>query len=221
MLTLGAPFVSAGCSGPLSTLDPAGPAAQAIGTVWWVMLAGAAAIFLLVVALLTLAFRRGERREASVRKWIVGGGLVFPIVVLSSLLVYALYLGERLLPRGDVEPLRVAAESSQYAWTFTHPSGAGEGAIRTQGELHIPAGRPVDVALTTRDVIHAFWVPRLAGKLDAIPGHINVLRIEADEPGVYPGVCAEYCGIGHARHVFRVIAHDTEGWARFQRGGSS
>jgi len=115
----------------------------------------------------------------------------------------------------------VAAESSQYAWTFTHPAEANEGAFRTLGVLHIPAGWPVEVAFTTRDVIHAFWVPWLAGKLDAIPGHINVLRIEADEPGIYPGVCAEYCGIGHARHVFRVVAHDAEGWARFQRGEGS
>ena len=183
------------------------------------MLAGATAIFLLVITLLALAFLRPERREASVSKWIIGGGLVFPILVLTALLAYALYLGERLLPRGGIVPLQVAAESSQYEWTFTQPGGAGA-AIRTQGVLHIPAGRPVDVALTTRDVIHSFWVPRLAGKLDAIPGHINVLRIEADEPGIYPGVCAEYCGIGHSGHVFQVVAHDEAGWARFLGGGS-
>lgn len=197
-------------------MDPAGPAADAINTIWWVMLAGASAIFLLVAVLLWLAFRRGAR-EASVGRWVVGGGLIFPGVVLTALLAYGLVTGERLLPRSDVPPVRVEAESSQYEWIFTQPA-AGAGTIRTRGVLHIPAGRPVDVALTTRDVIHAFWVPRLAGKLDAIPGHRNVLRIEASTPGVYQGVCAEYCGIGHSRHGFRVIAHDAAGWARFQGG---
>jgi len=198
-------------------MDPAGPAADAINTLWWVMLAGATAIFLFVATLLLLAFRRPEPREVSVRWWIIGGGLVFPGVVLSALLVYGLITGERLLPNDERPPVHVEAQSSQYQWVFTQPGGAG-GTIRTRNVLHIPAGRPIDVTLTTTDVIHSFWVPRLAGKLDAIPGHRNVLRIEASEPGVYPGVCAEYCGIGHSRHGFRVIAHDAAGWVRFQRG---
>ncbi len=198
-------------------MDPAGPAAEAINTIWWVMLAGAMAIFLFVAALLLLAFRRGEAGEASVRWWIIGGGLVFPGTVLTALLVYALVTGEQLLPTDERSPLQVAAHSSQYEWIFTQPA-AGGGAIRTRNVLHIPAGRPVDVALTTSDVIHSFWVPRLAGKLDAIPGHRNVLRIEASEPGTYSGMCAEYCGIGHSGHVFRVIAHDAAGWVQFQSG---
>ena len=201
-------------------MDPAGPAADAINTIWWVMLAGATAIFLFVAALLLLAFRPRARRDASVRRWIVGGGLIFPGVVLTALLTFALIVGERLLSRGDVPAGQVAAESSPSQWSFTQPA-AGAGTIRTQGVLHIPAGRPVDVTLTSRDVIHAFWVPRLAGKLDAIPGHRNVLRIEADAPGVYQGVCAEYCGVGHAGHMFRVVAHDAAGWARFQREGGA
>ena len=75
--------------------------------------------------------------------------------------------------------------------------------------------RPVDVAITSVDVVHSFWVPRLAGKLDAIPGHVNVLRIEADLPGTYRGLTAEYNGEGYRRHVFAVQAHDAEGWAAF------
>ncbi|WP_431470824.1 cytochrome c oxidase subunit II [Sphingosinithalassobacter sp. LHW66-3] len=184
------------------------------------MLAGAGAIFGLVMVLLALAFTRRQRRPVSPRLWIVGGGLVFSSAVLAALLFYGLVAGERLLPREDPRLVRVEAESSRWRWTFRHQIEAGA-PIEMQDVLHIPAGRPVDVVLTTRDVIHAFWVPRLAGKMDAIPGHRNVLRIEADEPGVYPGVCAEYCGIGHARHNFRVIAHDAEGWARFQAGGGA
>ncbi len=217
MITFGAAIVSSGCSGGYSTLDPAGPAAAAIAPLWWVMLGGATAIFTLVAALLLLAFRRRDAPPSvSARTWIVGGGLIFPIATLAALLAYGLIIGERLLPRANPATITVAAEASRWYWSFTQPGRAGS--IRTRDILHIPAGRPVDVELTTRDVIHAFWVPRLAGKMDAIPGRRNVLRIEAHQPGVYQGLCAEFCGAGHARHGFRVVAYDAAGWARFQAG---
>lgn len=181
------------------------------------MLAGATAILLLVCGLLALAFRRGRSaHQPSVRAWIIGGGIAFPAVVLAALLAFGLVVGERLLPRSDPRTVRVTAQAQRWHWTFTQP-GVSD-AIRTHNILNIPAGRPVDVELTTRDVIHAFWVPRLAGKMDAIPGHRNVLRIEADQPGIYYGLCAEFCGTGHSRHGFQVIAHDAAGWARFQAG---
>ncbi len=181
------------------------------------MFAGGSVIFLLVIAVLALALRRPGRGEASVRKWIIGGGILFPSTVLIALLAFGIVTGERLLPRAGPDVVEVAAEGRQWQWHFTQPGQRGQ-SIRTEGTLHIPAGRPVDVVLTTRDVIHAFWVPRLAGKMDAIPGHRNVLRIEAAAAGIYEGVCAEYCGIGHARHAFRVIALDPADWSRFQSG---
>ena len=88
----------------------------------------------------------------------------------------------------------------------------------TEGVLHIPAGRPVDVEITSVDVLHSFWVPRLAGKLDAVPGHVNVLRIEAASPGDYAGVSAEYNGPGYREHAFTVRALDDEDWAAFLAG---
>ncbi len=180
------------------------------------MLAGAAAVVVLVCALLALAFRRRSAGGSpSIRRWIVGGGILFPAVVLTALLGYGLVVGERLLPRDDPRVITVAAEAQRWRWVFTHQSDAGP-VISTPDVLNIPAGRPVDVELTTLDVIHSFWVPRLAGKMDAIPGRTNVLRIEASEPGTYYGQCAEFCGPGHARHSFRVVAHDEAGWARFQ-----
>lgn len=196
----------AGCAGPLSTLDPAGPAAGAVQLLWWIMLAGAAAIFALVLGLLALAFFR-RPAAASPRAWAVGGGIVFPMVVLTALLVCGVVLGEKILPRPHENIVRIAAESRQWEWIFRYPDGG-----KTRNILHIPAGRPVDIDLTTADVIHSFWVPRLAGKLDAIPGRTNRLRIESAAPGIYEGLCAEYCGIGHARHTLRVISHDAAAW---------
>ena len=207
-----------GCEERLSAVHPAGPAAQEIATLWWVLLAGATAIFLLVAVLLLLAFRSGPgpgspgdeaRREAV---WIKGLGLGFSLAVLAALTAFGLVLGERLLPRPGPDVVAVGAQGRQWAWTFTY----GDAPRRTtEGVLHIPAGRPVDVAITSADVIHSFWVPRLAGKLDAVPGHVNVLRIEAWAPGDYAGLGAEYNGPGYAGHVFTVRAHDEAGWAAF------
>lgn len=199
-------------------MDPAGPAARTIATLWWVMLAGALAIFVLVMALVALAFLRGgpgadEKRTEGV--WIVKLGIAFPVVVLLALLAYGLFVGERLLPRGGHEVVSVGAEARRMAWTFTYDDVPG---LRTGNVLHIPAGRPVDVAVTTTDVIHSFWVPRLAGKIDAIPGHVNVLRIEADEPGVYAGRSAEFSGPGYDHFAFAVVAHDADSWESFVTG---
>ena len=182
------------------------------------MLVGATGIFLLVMALVALAFRRGAPAADPARLervWIHGMGIGFSVAVLAALLAYGLVAGERLLPRPAPDVISVAAEARQWTWSFTYTDAPER---RTEGVLHIPAGRPVDVALTAGDVIHSFWVPRLAGKLDAIPGHVNVLRIEAREPGEYAGVSAEFNGAGYKDHRFSVIAHDAAGWARFLAG---
>lgn len=212
------PLVLAGCEERLSAVHPAGPAADIIATLWWVMLGGAAAILLLVAGLLALAFRRGggPSDEAADRRretlWIKGLGLGFTMSVLAALTAWGLWIGERLLPRPGPDVVAVEAEGRQWAWRFSYPDAPGR---VTEDTLHIPAGRPVDVRITSIDVIHSFWVPRLAGKLDAIPGHVNVLRLEAWEPGEYAGVSAEFSGTGYRTHGFTVIAHDAAAWDAF------
>ena len=203
------PVLLAGCSGPLSTLDPAGPRAANLAILWWVMLAGSVLLFALVMVLFALAYLRTDwvTRIRPVH-WIVGGGLVLPIPVLVLLTGTALVLGEQLLPRGEA-PLRIGAHAERWQWRFSYPDGG----VMPGEVLHMPAGVPVDIVVTAEDVIHSFWVPRLGGKIDAIPGHVNVIRLEADEPGTYWGQCAEYCGIGHEGMWFRVEAHDAQAFA--------
>lgn len=185
------------------------------------MLIGAAAIFLLVVVLLVIAFRRGEdvpddRADARhERIWIKAMGLGFTLSVLAALTVWGIIIGERLLPRPGPEVVSVGAMGAQWTWHFTYEDAPGR---ETEGILHIPAGRPVDVGIQSADVIHSFWVPRLAGKLDAVPGHTNVLRIQADAPGDYAGQGAEFSGVGYTGHRFTVRAHDEAGWDAFLRG---
>ena len=204
-------------------LHPAGPAAQIIADLWWIMLASGAAIFVLVMALLFAALYRpanssvnGED-ERGTRFWMLGLGLGFPLATLAALTGYGLVIGERLLPRDALDLVTVQAEARQWAWTFRYASFP---VPATEGILHIPADRPVNVEITSTDVIHSFWVPRLAGKLDAIPGHVNVLRIEAARAGTYAGQSAEFSGRGYREHVFTLIAHDAASWAAFLQEGT-
>lgn len=197
------------CAGPFSTLDPAGPAAASIAEIWYVMLIGGTVLFLMVMVLFALAFLKPNWRwsEKSNRGWLLYGGFVMPVIVLSALLVFALTRGEGLLahPSSDGRVV-VEARGERWQWVFSYPDAPQIG--ETIDVLHIPAGRPVDVAITTQDVIHSFWVPRLGGKMDALPGHVNTMRIEADTAGVYRGLCSEYCGFGHSGMMFDVVAHE-------------
>ena len=197
------PVLLVGCSGPLSTLQPGGPVAGHIAMLWWVMLLGAIALTLMVVVLVALGFR--GPREVQARVWTHRLGIWFSLVILSGTLGTGLWVGERILPRADGAVV-VEAHAVQWSWRFAHEDGAGN-RVETDDLLHIPAGVPVDVLVTSEDVIHSFWVPQLAGKMDAIPGRTNRARIIADTPGRYAGLCAEFCGLGHAAMRFDVQAH--------------
>ncbi|WP_244545370.1 cytochrome c oxidase subunit II [Devosia enhydra] len=199
-----------GCTGPLSTLDVAGPAAGSVATLWWVMLAGSVVLFLLVALLLWASYRRpGLIARMEPGRFVFWLGLVMPALVLTALVTTALALGERLLPQpGTPQPMRIEARAEQWRWVFSYPDLPG--AAPTPDVLHMPAGQPVDIVVTSADVVHAFWIPRLGGKIDAIPGHTNIIRLLADRPGSYHGVCAEFCGTGHTIMRFMAEAHPAE-----------
>lgn len=188
-------------------LAPEGPAATQVADLWWVMLAGAVIIFAGVMALALYAFKPTRGPGPSPGFLLIGGGLIFPVVTMIALLIWALMRGEQLVAREDSQFLTLEAHSAQWSWTFSYPGGQ-----TTQGVLHVPAGEPFLIRITSADVIHSFWVPRLGGKMDAVPGRTNLLVLRADRPGVYRGVCAEYCGIGHTQMVFEVHAHPSDAY---------
>lgn len=195
-------LLCSGCAGPLSTLEPAGPASESIAELWWVMLAGATLLFLLVSGILGLGFLRPEAgKNISPRFWLIGGGLLLPVIVLIPLMAYAILSGERLLAHPNarnVVTIKVVAGLS--GWRFNYADHAGD--AETSDLLYLPVGRPVDLVVTSSDVIHSFWIPRLGGKIDAIPGHQNKIRLSASQPGIYRGVCAEFCGPPHTTMNF-------------------
>lgn len=206
-LAIFVPLLVPACGGPLSIVDPASAAAERIAALWWIMLVGAVVILCGIMALFLMTFRKGgTERKVPSNAFLVGGGLVFPLATLAGLLVYALAFGQWLLPRPYEDVLRIEARGYQWRWEFTHYDANGA-AVKVGNELHLPARQPVEVTVVSADVIHSFWIPRLAGKIDAVPGLTNVVRIDSAQPGVYEGVCAEFCGLGHAHMRFRTIVH--------------
>lgn len=200
----------AGCAGPFSALEPEGPSARGAANLWWIMLAGSVLIFVLVSGVLALAwFRPGALRSVQPQHFLFWGGVVLPGVVLAALVAGALALGERLLVTEGSGGFRIEAIARQWSWEFRYPD---HGKV-SHDQLHIPAGEDILFVVTSEDVIHSFWIPRLGGKIDAIPGQRNVLKLRADRPGRFGGVCAEYCGQEHAAMMFTVEAHDAAGFA--------
>ncbi len=151
---------------------------------------------------------RRDDPEPSHRLFLLGGGVLFPSVILMALLGYGIARGHSLLPLpGPQAPFRVEVTAHQWWWEIRYPDAPG-GPVYSANEIHLPAGRPVDLTIQSADVIHSFWVPRLGGKIDAIPGHVNVIRLEADEAGLHAGQCSEFCGAQHARMRLVVEAHN-------------
>lgn len=184
-------------------LQAAGEAARAIETVSWVLIIGATVIFVGVMVLLARSLRRPE--PVRPRLWVIGGGLVFPGAVLAALYAWTLPMTPSWKPVPPANALVIAVTGHMWWWDVRYRDAAGA-QVRTANEIRIPAGRPVYLALDSADVIHSFWVPQLAGKIDMLPGRIQHLLLSADRPGSYRGQCAEFCGEQHARMALHVVA---------------
>ena len=221
-----APYVccslwASGCSGMQSVFAPQGANAQPVATLGTIMLVGAAVIFVAVMLFIGYAVYAtpNRRRRLATQTLIVGGGIVFPVVTLTALLVYGLWVFGRAVDM-PAPSLRIEVVGEQWWWRVRYLDDTGERDVITANEIRIPVGRTVEFVLTSADVIHSFWVPNLAGKLDMIPGHVNRLRVRADNAGVYRGQCAEYCGGAHALMAFHVMAQppdDFAAWLAAQR----
>lgn len=203
---------------PPPVLDPAGPFATPLNTLTWGLLAMSALVIVVVVVALAIALfaPRPWRQRLGGEKLIWIAGLGFPVVVLSVLLVWGLSLAHKLSERPQPGDLRVRVTGEMWWWRVAYLDAAGREIFQDANEIHVPVGQTIALELESTDVIHSFWVPRLAGKLDMIPGRRNVLRIQADAPGTYSGQCAEYCGGAHALMAFVVVAHAPEDYARWR-----
>ena len=207
-----------------SALAPAGPAAERIADLWWVMLVAAGVVFLIVLWVLLRAFthqgarselhRHGER-DAAATRWVVLGGVGLPVLILTPLFLFTLHTLGALSPPGD-DALEIVVTGKQWWWDVEYVGDAPTERLRTANEIHIPVGTPVRVRLRATDVIHSFWAPALQGKLDLVPGRENLTWIQADSAGEYRGACAEYCGLQHTRMGLLVVAEAPEAFAAWR-----
>jgi cytochrome c oxidase subunit 2 len=130
------------------------------------------------------------------------GGAVFPAIVLVAVFGVTLATMSAVARPPASDELVVEVIGRQFWWEVHYPNQQ----VTTANEIHIPVGQPVEIRLEAIDVIHSFWVPQLHGKLDMIPGRTNRYWLQADRPGEYRGLCAEFCGIQHANMQFIVVA---------------
>ncbi len=207
----------AACGGTSpSALHTAGTSADKIANVWWLMFGLAVVVYVVVAGFILVAVVRGRKsRERQSRVsdnafvWI--GGIVVPAVILIVLGIVTVTTGRAL--RAPARNALVVDVVGKDWWWQVHYPGQG---ITTANEIHLPAGQPVEIRLTSDNVIHSFWVPELAGKVDTIPGQVNVLHFTPDHTGRFLGLCAEFCGLQHANMHFEVMvqsAGDFERWA--------
>jgi cytochrome c oxidase subunit 2 len=223
VLLLTAAALLAACGGEASTLDPAGPRAERVATLTWTMTALGIGVYVLVMAALFVAIRRSGRGRPLVaapsdERIIVGGGILLPALVIPLLWVLTMRdIAATLEP--PTEPgLTVEVTAHQWSYEVRYP----EHGVTVTNEMRIPAGVPVRIEVTSADVIHSFWIPRLMGKIDMIPGRTNEYWFQADEPGRYPAICSEFCGLWHARMRMDVTAEDPrdfERWLASARSG--
>ena len=204
-----------GCGDPtLSALDPKGPVANEQRNMmilsFGIMLVVLAAVFLIYIYVI-IRFRQ-RKGQTGIPKQVEGSHVleiiwtVVPIILLVILAVPTVYYTFKHSQdyTQDKDSLHVKVTGHQFWWQFEYPDQG----INTAQDLYIPVGKRVAFELTTADVNHSFWVPSLGGKIDTNPGekNVNVLYLQADEPGEYKGKCAELCGASHALMDFKVVA---------------
>jgi cytochrome c oxidase subunit 2 len=215
---------------PLGMFEPAGAGARAIHPLLWglVWLSIIVVVFIAVAVVAGVLVRsrgkHGPNLVISARAggglwWIYGGAGVSTIILIAFVAWTVTTMADLATPPSEPS-LTVDVSARQWWWGFRYDDSDPAKAFNTANEIHIPVGEPVRFNLTSPDVIHSFWVPALAGKVDVIPGRSNFLWLEADKPGVYRGQCSEYCGRQHAEMAFSVIAEprpEFEAWRATQR----
>jgi cytochrome c oxidase subunit 2 len=228
LLAVAALVVLAGCASdaPQDMLEPAGPLAETLddlfNPIFWI----AVGVFVVVEGLIVYSVVKWRHRSDDVgdagempaqlhgNTRLEIGWTILPALVLAVVAVVTVPVVFEL----NAEPadaLEVDVTGAQFWWGYEYPTQPDFGitdAIVTANELHIPAGQRVYLTLRSVDVIHSFWAPKLNGKRDVVPGRVHNWSLEADEPGVYSGQCAEFCGISHANMRLKVVAHDRESW---------
>jgi cytochrome c oxidase subunit 2 len=222
---------------PQSALQPAGVQASHILDLWHLTMVVCTLVFVAVLAALSYALLRAPRANAETtadtgplsRSEPKTRRYVLLAVAVSVILLFVLLIADittdRALARLPLDgALHIRLTGHQWWWEARYDDKLSSRIFTTANELHIPVGQPVILSLHSADVIHSFWVPNLHGKKDLIPGRSATIKLRADEPGVYRGQCAEFCGYQHAKMALLIVAEPPaqyEAWAERQRQPAS
>ncbi|MET0144525.1 MAG: cytochrome c oxidase subunit II [Ilumatobacteraceae bacterium] len=222
----GAVLLASACAkdAPQDTWQPAGENAQKIQDLQWPVFVIAGVVMLIVFAAVGYAVIRFKDRGQPIPEQTHGKpALEIALTILPALILIGVAIPTvgtlmALSKTSDTE-CYVNVTGQQWWWEVDYPTQEGCGGIDTpivtSGQMVIPIGTNVLVRGTSRDVIHSWWIPRLNGKRDMVPGRVQTVRLEADQPGMYSGQCTEFCGLSHANMRMEVIAlnaADFETW---------
>jgi cytochrome c oxidase subunit 2 len=221
--------LAAGCARLPAALSPAGPQADRIGRLWWVIFWITVAVYVVVIAVLAWALARRRRaaddaaddpgsQHALTRA--VSAGVVVTVLALVGVLTASARTGHSLASRARQNALSIRVVGHQWWWEVDYEDSSPSQTFTTANEIHVPVGQPVRLTLTSSDVIHSFWVPTVNGKRDLFPGRLTELMIEVDRPGTYEGRCAEFCGLQHAHMALLLVAEPLDRfdeWRKSQR----
>jgi cytochrome c oxidase subunit 2 len=206
------------CSGPFpqSTLSPTADLGFQIDGLFRLILWLAGAVFVVVETLLIYVAIRYRARPGQPPPTSVHGHTLLeiswtlaPAVILIIVAVPTIQTILRTQRAPGPDALEISVIGHQWWWEYRYP---GSGVV-TANELHLPVGKPVVLAMTSADVIHSFWAPRLGGKRDVVQGRTNRIEFTPDSVGVFLGQCAEFCGLSHANMGLRVVVEDSAAFA--------
>lgn len=206
----------AGCDGAQSMFQPMASDAERIVLLFYIMLVGFSAVFAFVACCVWLACRGSDasRRILGTETVVFRLGLLFPVTVLTVLLIWGFRLLADAVRDGGQPDLVVRVQGEQWWWrvTYVRPDGSE---VESANELRLPVGAEVLLELSSADVLHSFWIPAWAGKVDMIPGHTNFLRLKLARTGTVRGQCAEYCGGAHALMGLYGVAMEADAFAQW------
>jgi cytochrome c oxidase subunit II len=215
LVALASALLLSGCvsaDAPMNFLYPEGTQAIQADRLWDVTFGIAAVVFFLVegaLIFILIKYRRSKNPAAAPKQLHGHTRLELLWTAIPALILTGIaFMTVPVIfdqAREPEDALQVQVIGHQWWWEYKYDNGEG---LVTANELHIPTNRPVLLELRSADVIHSFWIPKLAGKMDAVPGRVNHLTIEATEPGEYLGQCAEYCGLSHANMRAKAFAHE-------------
>ena len=205
---------------PMSTFDAKGPVAERQLSLFMMILWVATAVFVVVGGGLLYTIIRFRDKGDGVKPEQTHGNTkleitwtIIPSIMLAIVAVPTIVSQFYISSPPDGEDIRINVDANQWWWEIEYP----ESGVVTANEIHVPVGKAVGVYLTSPDVLHSFWVPKLAGKMDIVPGKTTYMWFQGDEVGNYHGQCAEFCGESHAYMRFRVIVDTEEDFNNWQQ----